>query len=254
MRRLGLLEGVIMLLSIILKSCLIYFVVMAIIKFMGKREIGQLSVFDFAVLLVIADILVTGMEDTKVPFYYYIFPIAALGIIQKTLAFIMLKIVFIRDFFEGKQSNIIVEGVLQLKEMRKQNYNVDDLLVQLRLKNIRSFSEVRYAILETNGEISVFKYSDYEGNSQGETYPIAARTFDALPGASSSDSVPSQPEEIYPFPLIISGKVKKENLQILNLTEKWLEHEVKMQGKTVKSIMYANYENKKLFIIKTKEA
>ncbi len=73
----------------------------------------------------------------------------------------LLKIPGLRDFFDGKESVIIIDGKVNIKEMRKQNYNFNDLVVQLRLKNIRSLSEVRYLILETNGEISVFKYDEF---------------------------------------------------------------------------------------------
>ena len=194
---------------------------------MGKREIGQLSVFDFAVILIIADILSIGVEKND-PLHYYLLPIVAISIIQKILAYIMLKVVKIRYLIDGKQSNIIVNGVLQVKEMRKQNYNIDDLLLQVRSKDIASLSEIKHAILETNGQISIFKKED-------------------------DKSSPTKPE-INPFPVIVSGRIQYDSLEILNLTEEWINQETARQGKFVKDIIYANYENKKLFIIKTKDS
>lgn len=245
-----------MLIEITIKSIIIYFVVMIVIKFMGKREIGQLSVFDFAVLLIIADILVSGISDGK--FIYYIIPIVVISLIQRILAFIMLKKAKIRNFIEGKVSNIIIEGKLQITEMRKLNYNIDDLLTQLRLKNIRSISEVRYAILETNGELSVFKFEDFNSNSSNSDnqsdFSTNARTFDALPGASSSDAINGSKNEIYPYPLIVSGIVNYENLYILNLTEDWLNSEINKRNLQKEDILYANYENNELFIAETEEA
>lgn len=217
------LEGEYMLLSIIMKTVLIYFFVMIIIKFMGKREIGQLSVFDFAVILIIADILSIGVEKND-PLYFYLLPIVAISVIQKLLAFLMLKVVKLRALIDGKQSNIIVNGVLQLQEMRKQNYNIDDLLVQVRLKDIRSLSEIKDAILETNGQISIFKKTDI--------------TVDT---------------EIFPFPIIVSGKIQKENLALVNITEVWVKEEVEKSGKKLEDIIYANYEHQKLFIMETKD-
>lgn len=217
------LEGEYMLLSIIMKTVLIYFFVMIIIKFMGKREIGQLSVFDFAVILIIADILSIGVEKND-PLYFYLLPIVAISVIQKLLAFLMLKVVKLRALIDGKQSNIIVNGVLQLQEMRKQNYNIDDLLVQVRLKDVRSLSEIKDAILETNGQISIFKKTDI--------------TVDT---------------EIFPFPIIVSGKIQKENLALVNITEVWVKEEVEKSGKKLEDIIYANYEHQKLFIMETKD-
>ena len=202
------------LLKIILKCIIVYFLILVILKFMGKREIGQLSLFDFAIILIIADIMVIGIDNNEEPFYYYLIPIIILSIIQKLLAFILLKIPKLRNYVDGKQSIIIYDGKLNTKEMKKQNYNVDDLLVQLRLKGIASFSEVQYAILETNGTISVFKHEDHPKN---------------------------------PFPVIISGELVQENIKLLSLKEEWIKEQLK--GKEIKDIMYANYENNNLYVI-----
>jgi len=145
---------------VIIKIVAIYFIILLVMKFMGKREIGQLSLFDFIVILIIADISVSGMESEG-QFFTHILGIFILGIIQKVLAFLSLRFQPIRSFFDGKQSLIIIEGKINIKEMRKQNYNIDDLIIQMRLKNIRSISEIRYLILEANGEISTFLFDDY---------------------------------------------------------------------------------------------
>jgi len=247
------------LLQILFRGIAIYFITLVVIRVMGKREIGQLSIFDFAIILVIADILVSGLEDLESPFYYYILPIVALAIIQKIIAFLMLKIPMLREAFEGKDSLIIDDGKLDLKEMKKQNYNVDDLLTQLRLKNIRSLSELKYVILETNGEISVFKHSDFENNEESKKDEKDQSNTDSqnvslVKGSGGSESTVSSSNEIYPFPLIVSGKVKRDNLDTLSLTEKWLEKQAKKKGKTIKDIMYGNYENGKLFIMPTKNS
>lgn len=242
-------------LSILLKGVAIYFIVLIVIRFMGKREIGQLSIFDFAILLVIADLLVVGMEDKDNPFYFYIFPIAALAIIQKLIAFIMLKVPALRIAFEGKDSLIIDDGKLNIKVMKKQNYNVDDLITQLRLKNIRSLSEVKYVILETNGEISVYKHSDFEKKQKGtdDKANIKSHQINILGSIGGSESKEKEKDNIYPFPLIVSGRIIRENLDTLQIEEKWLRKEVEKKGKTIKDIMFANYENGKLFIAETKD-
>ncbi len=208
-----------MLINIIWKSLVAYFVVLIALKFMGKREVGQLSLLDFAIILIIADILVIGIESTDEPFYYYIAPIVLLSVVQKVFAYILMKFPKLRGIFDGKQSVIVYDGKLNIKEMKRQNYNVDDLLMQLRLQGISSLSEVRYVVLETNGKLSVFEY---------EKNPSA------------------------PFPVVISGEINKDNLQLLGLSEEWIIKRLK--GHQLKDVMYAIYEDQDLFIMShTKE-
>ena len=233
-------------LQIIIKTIIVYFFILLIMKFMGKREIGQLSLFDFVILLLIADASVMGIDNSDIPLYYFLLAILILAVIQKLLAILLLKFASLRNFFDGKESIIIINGKVNLKEMKKQNYNFDDLVVQLRLKNVRSLSEVRFLILEANGEISVFKYNEFENNvtsSIGKSGEIK----------NSSNSFIKEEQEIkdiFPFPLIISGKVKYENLKLLNIKESWLNNKIKEKGyNDYKEIYYANYENNDLFIL-----
>lgn len=234
--------------SILIKTTIIYFFILLIMKFMGKREIGQLSLFDFVILLLIADVSVMGIDNNDVPFYYFLISIVILAVIQKGLAIILLKFSQLRNFFDGKESLIIIDGKVNIKEMKKQNYNFDDLVVQLRLKNIRSLSEVKYLILEANGEISVFKYNEFEKVDAN----IKSKSNNAIT-TNSSSTIKNNIENktnIFPFPLIISGKVIKNNLEILKIDEKWLKMKIKEKGyNNIKDIYYANYENNDLFIL-----
>ena len=235
-------------LEILIKGILIYFIVLIVIRFMGKREIGQLSIFDFAILLIIADILVMGLNE-NIPFYHYVIVIVALSLIQKLLALLLLKWVWLRNIIDGKQSLIMFNGKLNIKEMKKQNYNIDDLIVQIRIKNISSLSEVNHIILETNGEISIYPKQKQNVGTQSKT-----QTFNILSGPGGSEAVDEQANnEIYPFPIIISGKINYDNIQLLGLDEDWVIREAHKQGKEIEQIYYANYEYGGLFIIQTED-
>lgn len=226
-------------LQIIIKCIISYFVVFFLLKFMGKREVGQLSLFDLVVLLIIADIAVTAVEVPDKDFYSFMISLLILGGIQKIIAIILLKFPKLRNFFDGKESLIICNGKLDKNEMRRLGYNMDDLLTQLRLKNIRSIQEVRFAILETNGEISIFKYhcDDSETNVQKGSTSLAVKT--------SKETL-----SLTPFPLIVSGVIRKDNLKILHLSRKWLIEELKKEGyDDYDKILYCSYDNGKLFII-----
>ncbi len=183
-------------LLITLRTILGYIVLIVMLKIMGKREIGQLSLFDLLILLSIADIMVIGIENFDASVWYVLVPIISLTIIQKILAFITLKSKSIRTLLDGKESLIINRGKLEYKEMKKQCYNMEDLLSQLRDKDVSNLSEVEYAILENNGKLSIIKYNDNKNN-------------------------------YFPLPLIVSGKIEKKNVSLSGLTEKEFANMIK---------------------------
>lgn len=235
---------------VLLKIVAIYFLILFIMKFMGKREIGQLSLFDFAVILIIADIAVSGLSEEN-GFLVHTIGIIILGIIQKILAFIGLKFPIIRNFLDGKQSIIIINGKLNIKEMKKQSYNIDDLIIQMRLKNIKSISEIRYLIMESNGEISTFLYDEF--SSESKSTPTASKTQNVIASNTIGEAVGnSKKNDIYPFPVIVSGKIVDENIKILGISKEFIKSEIRRQGyERIEDIYYANYENGGLFIAQT---
>ena len=123
---------------------------------MGKREVGQLGIIDLIVSILIAELVVISIEDYNNNIFKSIIPIITLLILQVSLALLTLKKPKFRAFLDGNPSVIIKEGKVNYKEMIKQKYNLEDLLVQLREKGYRSIEEIEYAILENNGTLSVF--------------------------------------------------------------------------------------------------
>lgn len=199
------------LLTIIIKTCIGYLTLILIMRFMGKREIGQLNLFDLVILLTIVDLLVVGIENYEKSFLLWIVPIILLGVIQKIIAILLLKCSFFRSFIDGRESLIINKGQVITKNMKKNNYNFDDLFVQLRLKDIKSIDEVEYAILETNGELSVFTKDKTNG--------------------------------FFPIPLIISGSINIDALKEVGKDKDWLIERLKEKG-------YTNYKKIKLVMFK----
>jgi len=233
--------------ELIFKTLFIYFLIILILRFMGKREIGQLGLFDFVVLLLIAD--VSGIAiDEESSFFFNLLPVLTLAIIQKILAIVSLKINFIRNIIDGKESIIIYNGKLNIKEMKKQNYNVNDLITQLRLKNVKSLSQVEHLILENNGEISVFLY---ENNSD----KVDSSTSNSSINQKESSIVNANnfSENISVYPLIISGQIQKDNIKLLNISEKWINNELSKMNLTIKDVYFGNLEYGKLFIVETCE-
>lgn len=214
-----------MLINIIFKCIFVYFFIMISLKFMGKREIGQLSLFDLSIILIISNILVIGVEESTHPFYFYIVSVFVLTIIQKIIAFLVLKFVSLRKIVDGKESIIIYDGKLNIKEMRKIKYNMDDLIVQLRLKDVYNLKNVRYAFLESNGQISVI--FDEKKNEHVDTYPFA---------------------------LIISGRIVEENLKYAKVNKLWLITKLKNKGyksEDIKDLIYVCKDDDDVFIMES---
>lgn len=205
--------------NILLKALLGYLLLIVVMRFMGKREIGQLNLFDLIILLTIVDLLVIGIEHYEENFFIWISPVILLAILQKVIAIILLKLPILRNLIDGSEVVIINKGQLDLKNMKKINYNMDDLYNQLRQKDVRSVEQVEYAILETNGKLSVFLKRDQS--------------------------------KVFPLPLIISGKVNKEALRALDKDKEWLEKELRKLGyQSIKKIYGAHLVDGKIEIVR----
>ncbi|MFJ8063115.1 DUF421 domain-containing protein [Psychrobacillus sp. NPDC096426] len=202
-------------LIIILRTIILYWVILGILRIMGKREVGELSIFDLVVFLLIAEVGAFALDDPNRNFIHAIVPMVVLLIIQIGVSYFSLKSKKFRDGMEGKPSIIMKEGIINEKEMRKQRYNLDDLLQQLREQQIGSVQSVSYAFLEPSGNLSVFK----------------------------------KEEQQYVFPLIIDGEIQLGHLERIGKNEKWLREELEKQSITnIKKIFYCSYEEDALYI------
>lgn len=215
--------------TVILRTLFLYIVILVTFRMMGKREIGQLSVVDFVVSIMIAELAVISIEDPDKPLTITIFPMAILMLVQFGLAFISLKSQGLRRFVDGKPIAIIQNGRIDENEMRKQRYNFDDLLMQLREKNIRSVQDVEFAILEPNGELSVFKKTTPSFNHSSE-------------------------KGHFPLPLILDGKIQEENVYTIEKTPLWLRQELRKVGfRDIKNISYCILDNNGTFFVDLKD-
>jgi uncharacterized membrane protein YcaP (DUF421 family) len=204
-------------LLIAFRTIILYGVISIIFRLMGKRELGELNVLDLVVYIMIAEIAVVAIENPKERIMNNILPMGVLMVIQIFLSYFSLKNKKVRDLLDGKPSIIINNGKIDEHEMRKQRYNFDDLLLQLRDKNIRNISDVEFAILETSGKLSVYEKSPNQG---GIT-----------------------------IPLILDGEVQESNLKRVEKNKFWLLQELKKLGYTqVKEISFCSYQDGKFFV------
>lgn len=207
---------------IIIKTFFIYLMVAFIFRIMGKREVGQLGTFDLVVFILIAEMIAMGIEHEN-NFILHLIPVIILVILQIIISKVSLKSSKFRRFIDGKPVVIIKRGVVNFKNMVEQRYTLDDLLLQLREKDIRSLDEVEYAILEINGKLSVFKKDD------------------------------KKDKNVYPLPIIVDGEVQFENLYSINKSKKWLLNVLLDRKIDAEDVFYAFNKGNDLYIIKKSE-
>lgn len=190
---------------------------------MGKREVGQLGIIDLIVSILIAELVVISIENYNNNILESVVPIFTLLILQVSLAFLSLRKPKFRIFLDGNPSIMIQEGKVNYKEMTKQKYNLDDLLVQLREKGYRSIEEIEYAILENSGTLSVFPYPKDKKKT-----PL-------------------------PLPIILDSQIQTSTLKLLHKDEKWVYQLLKKKNIKIENVFYAFYKDNNIFIIKNNE-
>jgi uncharacterized membrane protein YcaP (DUF421 family) len=174
---------------------------------MGKKQIGELQPTELVVALVIADLSAVPMENLNTPIFYGIIPILTLFIIGEFFSFIALKSDKARGIIYGKPSILIEHGKILENELRKQRFNINDLLEQLRIAGYPASDDVEYAILETTGDLSIIPKSTKR------------------PVTTEDMKLQVQQEEL-PVTAIIDGRILSYNLHLKGFDEKWLEEEL----------------------------
>ena len=208
-------------LIVFVRTIILYILIIALMRLMGKRQIGQLQTSELVVALIIADLAAIPMANIGIPLFSGIVPILTLFIGEAMLSFISLKSQYARRIFSGKPSIVVAKGELVEKELNKQRFSIDDLMEQLRIKNVANIEDVEYAILETGGSLSVILKTN-KAPVIREDLNIAAQ-YKGLPTT-----------------LIIDGTLVKENLSIAGINENWLQNELrKNKIGSVKDVLFA---------------
>lgn len=202
-------------LLISIRTILLYIILLVVFRLMGKREVGELSIVDLAIFVLMAEVAALALDDLNHDLGKDILPIGVLFVIQYVNSWFILKNKKIRDFIEGDPTMIIRDGWLCEIEMRKQRYNLDDLLQQLREQGVSSVQDVAFAFLEQSGKLSIYL----------------------------------KDQDPMILPLVLDGYVDKRHLKIIDKDLEWLERELMVQGYTnIRDIFYCSYDHGKWFV------
>ncbi len=198
-------------LILFLRAIVLYLLVFVVIRLMGKRQISDLQPFDLVFTLLIADLASDPIANTSIPLVYGIIPILALYLMQQLAAFLSLKSEKARAMLSGKPQIIISKGVLQEEVMRSSSYTLSDLMEQLRRKDVFELGDVGYAIVETDGNLSVM----LRGDKQQPTLKDL--------------KLPPAPDILSEM-LVVDGKVHESALKYCGRSKEWLEQELTEMG------------------------
>ncbi len=146
----------------LIRTSVLYIFVIAIMRMMGKRQIGELQPTELVVTLLLSEIIAIPMQDNDISLVSAIVPVLVLVGFEILISVISLKSVKIRSLMQGNSIIIIRDGKLDLKKIKELRFTIDDILEALRQKDIFDISKVQYAVVETNGTISVMLKPEYE--------------------------------------------------------------------------------------------
>ncbi|AEV69413.1 putative membrane protein [Acetivibrio clariflavus DSM 19732] len=218
------------------RTLILFTLVVVTMRIMGKRQIGELQPFELAVAILISELAAVPMQNTGIPLVNGIIPILTLLIAQMSLSLISLKSVKARGIICGKPSILIANGKIQEDELRKEMFTLNDLLEQLRINNTPNIADVEFAILETNGQLSVIP------KSQKRT-------------VTAEDLNISTNYEGLPLALIIDGSVNYQNLQKANLDLPWLLNEIRKFGaEKPEDVLFASLDTQGNLYCQTKSS
>lgn len=181
---------------LIIRTLILYGLVVVAMRIMGKRQIGELQPSELVVAIMISDLAAVPMQTIDIPLLTGIIPVLTLLIAEVSMSFLSLKSKKARKYITGEPSIIIYKGHIYEKELEKARFTLNDLMEELRLSGYPDISEIDMAILETNGEISIVEQSE-DGMSE------------------------------FPYILISDGELNLAELKRSGKSEEWLKKKIK---------------------------
>lgn len=224
-------------LVVFIRALLLYLVVVVVIRMMGKRQVAEMQPFELVIMIMIAELAATPMEDVGIPLINGVIPIIALLFIQVLISYFALKSEKFRDFICGKPSILIHKGRINQSELRRLRVSINDLLEALRNKDYFNISDVEYAILETNGQMSIVPKADKR--------PVV------ISDLNSYDDI--QDEEL-PVTLIVDGRLNDTKLRKTGYDKDWLMDQLRKQNiDNVESVFFAFLSSDRIFYAQEKK-
>ena len=203
-----------------IRAIILYIAVMAAVRIMGKRQIGELQPSELVITIILGDLASVPMQNTGIPLLNGIVPIITLVVLEVGISVLSMKSKRVRRILSGRPSVIIRDGEVDYRELKYLRFSADDLMEELRGKDIVNIDDVQLAIVDTNGEVCIVPKAGKR--------PLTPDDIGLTP-----------PEEELWYTLVSDGKIISANLKKIGKSEKWLQGEVKKQNSDIKNILIA---------------
>ena len=218
-----------------LRTVILYLVLILVIRLMGKRQIGQMEPSEFVVTMLVANLASIPMQDSGIPLFSGLVPILTVLGLELVLSFLSLRSLRLRKLLCGKPVILIENGNILQKNLRKTRITLDELTGHLREKDVLDLRSVQYAILETNGNLSVFPYP--------KDRPASAKEAGITPQ-----------KQALPLTIISDGSLLAENLKIAKKDVAWVEKVLKQHNATVRDTWLLTVDGNDHILFYRKEA
>ncbi|MEG0222000.1 MAG: DUF421 domain-containing protein [Clostridia bacterium] len=208
-------------LVVLIRSILLYVLVFLVIRLMGKRELAQMQPFELVILVMIADQASSPLSSNSMPIVNGVVSILGLLLVYIVFTFLIQSSNAVQKAICGTPIFLIKDGKINESELRKQQYTIEELLAQLRNKDIFKVTDVSFAVLETNGDLNVVKVTD-------------------------------NIKQI-PYVVITDGKVSKDNLELLKIDQTYIDNILKKKKLKLEDILVGTLDENNQFIYQLKE-
>ena len=216
------------------RAIMVYILVLVVMRLMGKREIGQLQPFELVISIMIADLASIPMTDPGVPIFNGLVPILGLLAMHLLITLLNIKSVNLRKITCGKPTILVYRGKIDEEALKKERFTISELQERLRGKDVFNLGDVEFAILETNGEVSVITKPN-KRNLTPEDMNIEA-DYEGLP-----------------YDLIVDGKIMYENLNKIGKDKRWLLKQIEKFKCMPEDVLIATMDGKGNFFCQQKE-
>ena len=218
-------------LTLLLRGIIIYAIVFLVFRLMGKRQLGQLQPFEFVVTLIIADLATIPMSEINVPLLHGIVPLVTVALLHFLIGFLSRKSIKLRQFFNGKPIVVVGPNGVEYNALKELNMDFNDLTEALREMNFFDFDDVLYAIVETNGKLTVLPKS--------KSTPV-----------TREDMKIKAEKSALPIMLVCDGRRIEANMKVAKIDEDDLLFYIQKSGaKSFNEIMIATIDNNgKMFV------
>ena len=222
-------------LVLFLRTILVYVFVIAAIRIMGKRQLGELQPNELVVTILISNIATLSLQDNGVPLLGTVLPIFTLVACEVIISFTSLKSLKMRRVISGNPIIIIRDGIVQLHEMQRMRWTVDDLLEQLRVGGYFDLSEISFAVVETSGSISIYPKFPHR--------PLTAQIMNITAQHSNADAPP--------MVLIRDGVISEDGLIYCGVDHQWLDMTLQHENCTAENVFLMTCDrNRKYHMVK----